>query len=219
MRVVPFSYALMAPWSTPTPPAAETAPLDAALPAQPPAMTVATAMGILEKAREQPECRAAVQAVQAARQQMQAAQTAQVDAQQYVGRSMSNWGIWAVCGVPMAAMIILSKSGLTGTAAIAGLVGGFLVAPAIALWLVKRHGLEQAKERQAELDRLRVACQDAVKRCEAAELQVMQMATDRLYKEEQARLATHPAPPAATVSASDTSVKIGNVTVSKRPLA
>jgi len=174
------------------------------------------AMDVLERARKQPECVVAEQALAEARKRLQVADGAQVDQQAYINRSMSNFGCFALCGSLFASMFILSKSGLTGTGAMIGLAVGFLLVPATAMWLVKKHGMTQAKDKLRELEQTKTQCAADVNRRQGVYDNTLHSAVDRLYREAQANPDREKPDPNGSVSATETQVQLGGIVVNRR---
>lgn len=158
----------------------------------------------------------AEQALAEARNRLQGAQTAQVDQQAYINRAISNFGCFALCGSLMASMFILSKSGLSGTPALVGLLVGFIAVPAAAIWLVKKHGMSQAKDKLRELEQAKTQCATDVSRRQGVYDTTLHAAVDRLYKETQANPDRQKPDPNAAVSATETQVQLGGIVVNRR---
>src|SRR5688572_6007095 len=81
------------------------------------------AMELLRRARQQPECAQAETALRQATDALTKANTEHVDEQGHVNDAICKYGLFAICGTLMSSMYLLSKSGLSGTPALVGLVG------------------------------------------------------------------------------------------------
>lgn len=182
----------------------------------PEGVSPSAAMDILQKARASAELERIQQGVTAAQARLAQAEATTVNPQDYVGKAMSAYGIWAMCMPPLGAMLILPHMGLTGVGAIVGMVGGMLVAPALALWGVRKSGESDAKQQEAVVEEQKARCRSEVQRLEQAAEGALRASMLRLWKEQQALQEARAADPNGCVTATDTTVKIGNVVVSRR---
>jgi len=173
-------------------------------------------MDVMERARQEPECLSAWKSLEDARKSLSAVESRQVDIQAHIHRSVSQWGIFALCGSTTGSMFLLSKSGLTGTGALVGLAVGFIGVPALAMWLVKKNGEDNAKGEMDALARQKQQLTGVVQQRQAAYDQVVPVAVDRLYKEAEKRQKQSAPDPDAKVSATPTTVQIGKIKVERK---
>lgn len=180
------------------------------------ALPPSVAMDVLQRARQQPECVRAQQSLAEARKQLSAVESQQVDVQACISRSVSEWGLFALCGSLFGSMVLLSKSGLTGTGALVGLAVGFVGVPALAMWLVKKNGEADAKGQIDALEQQRKQWAAEVPRRQAIFDGSVQNAAVRLFQEEQTHLKESAPDPTATVSSTDTTVQLGKIKVVRK---
>lgn len=180
-------------------------------------LTAADAMEVLDRAQKDPTCVKAAQVLAASRVRLDALNAEQVNTDDYARRSMSNWGIFAFCGSAMGSMVLLSHSGLTGVAALAGMAAGFIVLPALALWLVRKGGEANASASQTQLDRKRETQAATVQRDEQRYQVALQTATERISAELAATRQANARPDQVqTISDEVDRVNIGGISVVKR---
>lgn len=173
------------------------------------------AMELLEKVHQTPDYQRAHLVVADAQRQLDQLALQKVDEAAEVGRAMSQYGIFALCLPLMGSMFVLSKSGLTGTPALVGLVVGFIGVPALSMYLVRRLGKSRARDKQAEFDRAKDACQSQVASGTAQLQQAEATALARLWNERLQEVAKNPRQ-AGKVEQTEATVKLGQIVVPRR---
>lgn len=199
---------MMLPRFTTQPPASSALPPVTPAPAP---LDTREAMEILDRARQTPEYLRTHAVATAAQRTYDLLSTQKVDVKAEVGRAQSQFGLFALCLPIFGSMIALSKSGLTGGGAIAGLVIGFIGVPALAFYLVNRYGKSRAAEKQAELDQQKSVAQSQLTAANQQMQQAEAKELARLWNER----AQHGARAVGTIEQSEETVKLGNVVVPK----
>ena len=182
----------------------------------PDGVSPSVAMDILQKAQDSAELKKIAQSLTAAQARLSKAEATTVDPRASISNAMSAYGVWAMCMPPLGAMLILPHMGLSGVGAVVGLVGGLLVAPALALWAVRKSGESDAKQQQAVVENQKGQCRSEVHSLEQSADGALRASMLGLWKEHQALQAARASDPNGAVTATETTVRLGNVVVSRR---
>jgi hypothetical protein len=167
------------------------------------------AMELLGEVHKTPDYVTAHAQVESFQRQLDFLAACHVNAEAEMGRTMSQYGIFALCLPLVGSMVVLSKSGLTGTAAMIGMLVGFIGVPTASMLLVRQAGKARVREKQAEIDGQTAACKGQLETARSRMEQAEASALARLWNEREAQGPRE----AGTIEKSDQTVKIGNVVV------